>query len=280
MGKIQPTGYVPHVWADRMSDNATFLPHYYYIYFETQHIDILRDLGNIYRNTGIFNEGPMYVMCLCISLITELFLRERIEKWRIVVIVITILTVFSTTGYIFLLLTFTCFIFSKKLIRKKSISLLVVLILLCVYMFIELVLPQKEETSSYQVRNEAAFEGIRIWESAPIFGIGYANTTGTMVRANGIWRILADGGIYFFLLYIASFFLIPCYYCYRKYIDRGFLFVFLLAFFLLYPTVVQYKCIILMFISLAFSFIIQKKPNFRQDFTNNEKNNFNSNPNL
>jgi hypothetical protein len=254
MGKIQQTGYIPYTWGEIHRDYAMFIPHYFYIYFETQYIDILRHVGDIYRNTGIFNEGPMYNACLCISLLIELFLRDRINKFRITIITITILTIFSAIGYIVLLLAFTCFLFSRKM--QKIISLF--MIALSVYAFVEIVLPQKMETFSYEERTEHVNNGIEIWKSSPIFGRGYA-TSALTVSSNGIWKILGEGGIYFFLLYVITLLLIPYYYYRIKRISRGTLFVFLTIFILLYPTIVQYRYIILMFIALSFSFTLSRR---------------------
>jgi hypothetical protein len=261
MGKIQPTGYIPFKWGESTRNFDMFVPHYFFIYFETQYIDILKHIGLIYRNTGIFNEGPMHNMCLCVSLMIELFLKKTIKKWRIFIITVTILTVFSTTGYIFLLSVFICFSFSKKIAQK---SILLSFLVICVFIFIKFVLPQKEETFSYQIRNDAAIIGKDVWLSAPILGNGYLSSIDnrTAVTSNGIWRILVDGGIYFLLLYVMALLLIPYYYYRKKYINRNLLFMFLLTFFLLYPTVVQYRYIVLMLISLAFSFTIHKKSNF------------------
>jgi hypothetical protein len=262
MGKIQSTGYVPHSWGESMKTYSRFVSHFYFIHFEIQNIDLF-NLSNIYRNTGIFAEGPMFNICLCVSLMIELFLKDVIKKWRIVILTVTIITVFSTTGFIFLFLSFFCFLFLNN--RKKGITKrvwkngLFLIVAFCAYFFIELIANEKKESYSYQERNEHIELGIKMWEASPFFGNGYFATADRVV-SNGIWRILADGGIYFFLLYTTAFLFIPYWY-YIKYKRRGFLFVFLLMFFLLYPTIVSYRGVTLMFIALAFSVFLQKAHN-------------------
>jgi hypothetical protein len=266
LGRIQPTGYVPYTWGENVRDYAMFVSHYYYIYFETQYVDIFGfEFHTQFRNTGIFAEGPMFNMCLCVSLLIEIFLKQTIKKWHIIILIITIITTFSTTGFIFFFLIFIGFILYKKpKINTRNIIFRFIYLLFfifIVYFFTEFIFTQKQETSSYQVRSLHIKNGIDIWLSNPIFGIGYTNSS-TMVNSSGIWRVLADGGIYFFSMYIVSLIIIPYLY-YRKYKDIRFVFIFLLIFFLLLPTIVQYRFVILMFIALAFSFTFQKKSNFR-----------------
>jgi hypothetical protein len=269
MGKIQPTGYVPYLWGESLRDHVIISPNYFYIYFETQHIDIdILGLRGMYRNTGIFTEGPMFNFCLCTSLSIELFLREVVKKWRIIILVVAIFTTFSTTGFAFIIGAFFLFSMSKKRWNLKVMIWTILqlsVIALCVYIFFTIVVAEKEDTISYQERVGGMKEGLEIWFSAPFFGTGYATNTGSKVTANGILRMLADGGVFFSLLYVISFLVIPYHY-YTKNKNRALLPLFLLMFFLLFPTVAHNKTVTFMFIAFAFSLLLRKTPNNRKLF--------------
>jgi hypothetical protein len=266
LGKIQPTGYVPYTWGENVRDHTMIASHYYYIYFETQYVDILGfGLNTQIRNTGIFAEGPMFNVCLCVALMIELYLKRSIKKWQIIILVVTMITTFSTTGFIFLPLIFISFIAYKKL--KLSIRNIImgfiylVPIIFAGYFVREVIYTQKQETSSYQSRSVHITNKINTWLSEPVLGVGYTSSTNdTFGNSTGIFAILADGGIYFFSMYIVSFLIIPYLY-YRKHKDIRLLIIFVLILFLLFPTIVHYRFIILMFIALAFSFSFQRKSN-------------------
>ena len=58
----------------------------------------------LYRNTSIFTEGPMFNLWLIIALLVEFFMRKKVSIIKIVLLTLTLLTTFSTTGFIALFL--------------------------------------------------------------------------------------------------------------------------------------------------------------------------------
>lgn len=70
---IKPTGNVEISWGGIKNINS-----YFGMHFNIQKQDIFG--LDIYRNTGIFTEAPMYSLVLSISLCIELFFKEKISK--------------------------------------------------------------------------------------------------------------------------------------------------------------------------------------------------------
>ena len=67
---VPATSFFPYEWGSSID----FIPTYWGVYFETQSIAPLGE--KIWRNTGIFNEGPMYNMALCVAFIIEYFIQK------------------------------------------------------------------------------------------------------------------------------------------------------------------------------------------------------------
>ena len=73
---------------------------YFNLYYESQKI---KGATLTLRNCGIFPEAPMYNMVLCTALAVEMFLKPQISKKRIQLLMITIVTTLSSTGYLFII---------------------------------------------------------------------------------------------------------------------------------------------------------------------------------
>ena len=140
---IQPTLFVPNTWA---GDGVRLIPTYHFIYFETQDSSFMG--YETVRNSGIFNEGPIYNMILCVALAMELFLRPRKSLWRIIILAFTIVTTFTTTGFLFLTFAGAWIVF-KFFSQKGRILLLAILPLLAIGVmnFSAVVIEDKESSS-------------------------------------------------------------------------------------------------------------------------------------
>lgn len=210
---IHPTGYINASWGTKFN-----YPSYFNIYFERQ-IDLI---SGLYRNQGIFVEAPMYSLALVFAIAIEIFLRKpdtspqrnlRIQgggmtlfvrrlNFRIVILILTLLSTFSTTGIITLIAMLYGWILinvpKTEAGRKiKNISSLIVVIvgLACaVYLF-----RQKSGTFSWAERESDLVSGFRAWIDSPIFGMGYENKD--HVSSNSIFQILTLGGIVLGLIY-------------------------------------------------------------------------------
>ena len=199
---VSPTDYLINKWSD-----GGVAAGYYNIYFETQRIVVIDNV--IIRNSGVFAEAPMWNLILSTALIIqELFLGSN--RYKTIILVLTILTTVSTTGiYIIGLLVVYKIIFEVTG-WKKYIALTLVPILLLILLF---VWGNKSDTSSAGIRFDDYRAGIQAWSDNIFFGSGFSNGLrviesymDTTIRvslgySNTLFVILAQGGIMLFTLY-------------------------------------------------------------------------------
>lgn len=161
---------------------------------ESRYIGFYNFPGNQYsmRNFGPYHEGGMFAIFICLALLvlferTEL--KTKVSKVIALLYVITVITTFSTTGMLLLVL-----IFSFKLIPNismkfnwKALLLLVIAILGIVW----------EETIFGIIKNKLHFENDsfsarsreliifnnNFWDH-PIMGVGYQNNS--IIKENGL----------------------------------------------------------------------------------------------
>ena len=211
---IQPTMSVPNSWK---GDGVDFIPTFHFLYFETQETTFMG--YETVRNSGIFNEGPMYNMILCVALGMELFLRPYKSLWRIIILVVTIVTTFTTTGFLFLCFAGAWVVF-KLFSQKARILLIVLLPLLAIgtMNFSDAVLEDKESSSgegSVRARTIDILTCIDVGMENPILGQGLftkktsENQGGSYGFSNSLFTLFADGGLYTVFLYVAALVLIP-----------------------------------------------------------------------
>ena len=199
---IAPTDYLINKWSD-----GDIVASYYNIYFETQRTSILDNV--IVRNSGIFAEAPMWNLILSLALMIQTLLVEG-KKYKTIILVITIITVFSTTGiYILGIMVAYRIIFKMSGWKKYvSLTLLPILILLS-----SIVWEDKSETASASIRFDDYRAGIQAWFENIFLGSGFLNgirvIEGHMNQAirpnlgysNSLFVILSQGGIILFILY-------------------------------------------------------------------------------
>jgi hypothetical protein len=206
--------FVPNSWK---GDGVSLIPAYHFIYFETQEASFMG--YETVRNSGIFNEGPMYNMILCVALSMELFLRHRKSLWRIIILALTIVTTFTTTGFFFLTFAGAWIVF-KFFSQKGRILLLAIMPLLVmgVMNFSESLMEDKESSSgegSVRSRTTDILTCIEIGMENPFIGQGLFTKKaaeaegGTYGYSNSLFTLFADGGVYTVFLYVAALILIP-----------------------------------------------------------------------
>lgn len=255
---VESTAVIPISWG-----GERFIPTYYGIYFETQEATASADIGQLVRNTGIFNEAPMYNMILCTSLAYEVFLRGKTSLFKIVTIVIAILTTVSTTGYIFLLLVLSVkgygFLSSKY---GLQMVLLFPVILFLGIAVLSSILDNKRETGegSYNSRSKDIVKCVEVGIENPITGVGIffkseenSSDSRSFGYSNSLFGTFAHGGFYFLLLYLMPLFTIPIF-VFLKNRDSQFLLMFLSFFFLFSFTASQYKVLTLFMLSYSLSY--------------------------
>ncbi len=200
---VSPSGTANFKWG-----NISTVSSYFNLYFETQYIDWI-PVELLRRNTGIFVEGPMMNLTLVFSLLFIYYFDSiwHISKWKKIVLSLAILSTFSVLGYAVLFLYLCVNIYRSKY-RTILLAIIPITILGMFYVW-EL----KQQTGSYNLREDDYTIGIKTWLQSPIFGFGYNNMKAIISNmdssrcegfSNSIFTVLSQGGIYF-----ASLFIIP-----------------------------------------------------------------------
>lgn len=213
---IPPTGQIYSTW----SSDASPVPvrSWYNIYFETQNMDAF-DMGNITRNTSIFTEGPMASMCFCFALLINQFIDTKSPLICTVILIISILSTISATGYVFLLMIFIQKYISLLDYRKDKLKVILLPIIFIVCGCIAfLVFDDKLDSSSLILRTDDYIVGFDAWSAEWLLGWGIGNHQAIvnymdMWRvvnsffgfSNGIFAVLVEGGLFIGGVYILSF---------------------------------------------------------------------------
>lgn len=254
---VPATSFFPYEWGSSID----FIPTYWGVYFETQSIAPLGE--KIWRNTGIFNEGPMYNMALCVAFIIEYFIQPFRSKTKLWILAIAIFTTFTTTGQFFLMGIGIWSVFNRMGRRYRILLLLVVPILLYFgYVVAGTLLANKKATGgedSMNLRTEDITWCMEAGMEHPMLGVGLTLREGeslwhgkTLGRGNSLFAVFARGGLFVLILYIGALLLIPYLY-YRKYKDPKWFYA-MFCFFLVFTVTVSFlNYLTLLFIAWGMS---------------------------
>ena len=254
---VPATSFFPYEWGSSID----FIPTYWGVYFETQSIAPLGE--KIWRNTGIFNEGPMYNMALCVAFIIEYFIQPFRSKTKLWILAIAIFTTFTTTGQFFLMGIGIWSVFNRMGRRYRILLLLVVPILLYFgYVVAGTLLANKKATGgedSMNLRTEDITWCMEAGMEHPMLGVGLTLREGeslwhgkTLGRSNSLFAVFARGGLFVLILYIGALLLIPYLY-YRKYKDPKWFYA-MFCFFLVFTDTVSFlNYLTLLFIAWGMS---------------------------
>ena len=193
---------------------------YYGVYFNTQgQLSILNIFSSV-RNTAIFTEAPMCAFHFCLSLLVQLFLKNEVDKKKVIVLSVGIISTLSTLGYVLLLAALAAKYILEKPGQKMGQyikimiipSICIVVLLLANHLIIN-----RLGSGSGSIRIDDFIVGFRAWMTKPILGAGYGNqeyikrfmqswrvyNTGF---SNSLMQLLAQMGIYGGLLYFLPLF--------------------------------------------------------------------------
>ena len=202
--------------------NFDIIQGYWGLHFEIQRETTFGTL--MYRNSGIFTEAPMLNLWANIALAVELFLRNKPSKVKIGILVATVITTMSTTGFIFIALCVLLKYFDRIKKTSKLMNLLLLLIGLLAVPFVAyavyLLLLEKSDTVSFAMRMSDYTGGVKLWLKYPLWGSGYANLqsllpyiyspNGVLGFSNSVTAVLATGGLWmalpFYIAHIGSMF--------------------------------------------------------------------------
>lgn len=191
------------------------VPSYFGFDFEIQNIIIMGK--SIVRNSGIFAEAGIYGFVLTVTLVFELFSRQR--KGIIITLAVTLLTTTSTSAIIFDLILIVLYMFTKdkqigsvRILRYVfgAVAFIVVIIITLN------ILGGKLQTDSFSIRSDDIRAAFTAWQSSKVFGVGLGNTDSIIAYmdptrylgvqqqtgfSSGLMLILTQGGLYFTVIY-------------------------------------------------------------------------------
>lgn len=274
---INPTSSILFTWGNR-----TDIPKYSDFYYITQHIKI--GSQNLIRNTGIFTEGPMYAFPLSIALIAELFFRKTkgtlnkiIIIVSVIVLALTIMTTLSTTAIGIMSVAIPLRIFSflienlKKSKAKTRIGIFILLIFIIAGALVGgFFLKNKMKNSannkygSYSIRKDDFKVGYETWKNNKIIGCGFNQYQYVQQNMNfigrkndiggssGIMKVLPEGGIMLFSVYLIPFILAIMYGIKKR--NLNVIFAFILIFVIFTVTAIQYTYLMIYLLGLGFSY--------------------------
>ena len=261
---IQPTGNVLNEWGSYIH----FIPSYHGIYFETQ------EVSYGIRNSGMFNEGPMHNMALCVAFAIAWFVNPRKSYIKSFIFVLAILSTFTTTGLLFLVVSLFISLSSRVYAKKWLFLLLTPIAIILFYQIAVQTIDNKlyrEDTGEISVmsRQQDIKRCIEVGFENPIIGvsiyrtnnsrIGYVASKSQYGYSNSLFKAFAHGGLYLMILYVGLFLILPLWRFSNKE-DRPWASLVLVFFFLFTITSALYKLITFFFIAFCLSKIgISKK---------------------
>ena len=212
LGILRPSGVAHFQYAGQIRTCNT----YYRLFYEAQSLRGISYLGSNIRNCGIFIEAPMFNVLLCFAFIVEITYRKNIRKSVLVIFVLAILTTWTTTGYLFLIVMVAAKILQAK---KGSIwntaKLMSIPLIGLIAIYVILTILENKITSSasgsasVSVRLDHMIAYLKMFISRPLFGYGYGNQAAFYELATydqgysvGLIAFLGRYGIFVFLLYI------------------------------------------------------------------------------
>lgn len=199
---ITPTSYyvIKWSWIDKV-------PSYYNLFYNPMPNGI--SLGTVVfpRNCGIFPEAPMFMYPLVLALLINKLILHANKSKKNLLLVVTILSTVSTTGYIVvvLLYSFEYISFKKHILLRIFFPFIMVSgTIIVYYLFIK-----KMDTSSGSIRTDHVFASLKAFINTNGLGCGIGNSdyvTALMKYKQGISvglpYLLATGGIFWGAVYI------------------------------------------------------------------------------
>lgn len=130
------------------------------------------------RNCGIFCEAPMFSFVITFALMMIIFFYERIriERWKIAILVVALLSTTATTGVLVIIISLAMrMLLDSRMTWKLALGLVGLPIL---FVIVKNILTSKVNNmgGSVNIRQEDLIAGYRAWQQKPLFGNGLSNT--------------------------------------------------------------------------------------------------------
>lgn len=156
--------------------------------------------GTTVRNYGMFTEPSRFQAYINFSLILCLFYDKKLNKKRIMLLLFSLLTTYSTTGFITFAFVFAAFILSNKLhisLTKKieviAFGVAIIFIIVNYTGFFESSISKITSGSgseSYSVRYNSIFGGLILIKDYFLFGTGVTNANSSFINAtSGLYSV-------------------------------------------------------------------------------------------
>lgn len=213
---IRPTGNFLLLW----TGHPEYINSYFGVYFEAQRlVSSANFMGmTIIRNTAIFSEAPMASFIFSLGFLFEFFDSKRFFSKKSVVLILAIISTFSTSGYTVVVFAFILKYLFLNINNKTEFQFKLMvfpLVLIVSLIIVNYFISQKLDTSSGITRLDDFYAGFMAWKDNLIFGNGFGNEYAyqkymsafrrdNLGFSNSPMLILSYGGIYLFAFYLFS----------------------------------------------------------------------------
>ena len=220
LGWIGPTGTYFLRWGRGIQINS-----YFGVFFESSLDKIFAS-----KNSAIFAESPVWAAILAIATTFELFYRkEKVHMKYIVVFYVAMITTFSTTAYIFLILSFVAIayvyydvIFKSRYEKLLFFTFFFVLVFGGLMACLLILQDKSSRGFSFTIRAGDLLSAFRVIKDHPVLGLGFgydgswllqyhsteyiaiSRSFGGFGQSSDFAYLLATGGLYFALFYMGG----------------------------------------------------------------------------
>lgn len=248
---VHPTSTVINQWSGGQLINS-----YYNLYFETQQMIFFG--FRIIRNSGIFAESPIWGLILSIAYVIDFLILKFDKNSKRNIIILTMLSTISTTGIIIVGLAILYKIMTTS---RWMTKLLLLPVTLSLGLSLLLLLAEKSETVSANLRVDDYNIGFIVWKASLWIGHGLNNGilaiqshistfTRNLGYSNTLFVILAQGGLLLFLIYFSPMILL----LFKKNINLDFKFAIILFFILVTTIIFEGTFLFLWILTLSYSY--------------------------
>ena len=250
------------------------------IFFKTQNYLIH---GNVItRNTGIFAEAPMYSLALVLALsFYEFFLKKEDKLLIRGILILTLLTTFSTTGYISVILIYLFKVVSKIKIKNQYMKYVTWIVIVISAILCTVLLGNRLKTKSGSIRIDDYKASFKTWMDGNfIKGAGFGNEDAiknymsefredNQGLSNSLMVVLAEGGIYLFMLYAVPF----AFTLYKSIKNKEYniAYFIIILLFLFMTTIFFYTNTMVNILALGYAYIIRDRKYYNGNKLKNEK---------
>lgn len=176
-------------------------------------------IGLPFRNSGIYWEPGMYQVYLTFALLFCLYAGpKRFRLLLVVYLILSTISTFSVSGYMVCALIMGVYAIRKQssgvLVRFFYITIIIAALMYAFPYFLESI-TMKQDTGSYEARNNDLFFGFKVFMRSPLVGFGlgnheymdaYQSSFGAARQdSNGMINILISTGILGFSIVIIYF---------------------------------------------------------------------------